>query len=36
MSKESIEFFIGKTALDAEFRNWLFANPDEALSARLE
>ena len=32
MSQESIELAIGKALLNAEFRNLLFAKPEEALS----
>ena len=31
MSQESIELAIGKALLDVEFRELLFANPEEAL-----
>ncbi len=31
MSKEAVEAVIGKAVLDSEFREALFANPDEAL-----
>lgn len=32
MTKESVEFALGKALLEEEFRNLLFANPEEALS----
>jgi hypothetical protein len=35
MSKEAVEAIIGKAVVDSEFREALFANPDEAL-ARYE
>ena len=31
MSQESVELVIGKVLLEEEFRNLLFAKPDEAL-----
>jgi hypothetical protein len=32
MSKESVQAIIGKAVLDNEFREVLFANPDQALA----
>ena len=32
MSKEAVESVIGKAVLDSEFREALFANPEEALA----
>jgi hypothetical protein len=32
MSKESVEAIVGKAVMDDEFRESLFANPDEVLS----
>jgi hypothetical protein len=32
MSKEAVEAIIGKAVLDTEFREALFANPDEVLA----
>ena len=32
MSKEAVEAIIGKAVVDSEFREALFANPDEALA----
>jgi hypothetical protein len=32
MSQETVEAIIGKAVLDAEFREALLANPDEALA----
>jgi hypothetical protein len=32
MSKEAMEVIIGKAVLDTEFREMLFANPDEVLA----
>ncbi len=33
MTKESVECVIGKAILDEEFRNQLFADPEQALAA---
>jgi hypothetical protein len=33
MSKEAVEAIIGKAVLDMEFREALFANPDEVLAS---
>lgn len=33
MSQDSIEHVIGKALLDADFRDMLLANPEQALSA---
>jgi hypothetical protein len=32
MTKEAVEAVVGKAVLDSEFREALFANPDEALA----
>lgn len=33
MSKESVEAIVGKAVMDSEFRESLFANPEEVLGA---